>query len=295
MKINTLLAISMLFNGAMAVAATSIESSGTSSFGSPLTPASPTRSGWKLVWSDEFDVEGLPDPTKWGYDTDRNKQGWYNNELQYYAKDRLENASVQGGFLTITTRRESLTTAADYGGQLYTSARLTTRDKPSATWTYGFMEVRAKLPCSLGTWPAIWMLGTNGIWPDDGEIDIMEQKGTSADDKTKVAATVHTKAYNHANGTVGVAPVGVRTIADACTQFHNYQLTWTTDKVMVGVDDAEYFTYAKPEYAGYAKWPFDDSQYLILNIALGGFMGGEVPKNFVSDQMVVDYVRVYQK
>ena len=133
--------------------------------------------GWTLVWNDEFDVNGLPDASKWGYDTERNQLGWYNNEKQYYSANRLANASVQNGMLTITARKESLTGAADYGGQSYTSARLITRGK--ASWTYGFSEVRAKLPCSLGTWPAIWMLGTKGSWPDDGEIDIMEQRGTS--------------------------------------------------------------------------------------------------------------------
>ncbi len=115
-------------------------------------------SGFRLVWSDEFDVAGLPDSTKWSYDIERNAAGWYNNELQYYGNARLENSRVENGLLAITARREDLSTAGlpDWSGQRYSSARLITRDK--ATWRYGFIEVRAKLPCGLGTWPAIWML-----------------------------------------------------------------------------------------------------------------------------------------
>ena len=115
-------------------------------------------SGFQLVWADEFDVAGLPDPTKWSYDVDRNSAGWYNNELQYYGSARLENSRVENGMLVITARREDLSTAglSDWSGQDYSSARLVTRDK--ASWTYGFMEIRAKLPCGTGTWPAIWTL-----------------------------------------------------------------------------------------------------------------------------------------
>ncbi len=254
-----------------------------------------TRPGWTLVWSDEFDVDGLPDATKWDYDTDRNKDGWYNQELQYYARDRLENASVKGGFLTLTARRERLIQAPDYGGQFFTSARMVTRNKPDASWTYGFVEVRAKLPCSLGTWPAIWMLGTGGRWPDDGEIDILEQKGTSQADKSIVQAALHTGAYNHAGGTLGKGLEATRHASDACTQFHNYQLTWSADKIVIGVDNKDYLTYTRPSSATYAQWPFDKPQYLLLNVAMGGVLGGTVPDSFVSDSMVVDYVRVYRK
>lgn len=247
----------------------------------------------RLVWADEFNVDGLPDSSKWGYDTDRNLLGWYNNELQYYAAARVQNVNVQNGLLSISARKESLNTAADYGGQAYTSARLLTRG--IASWTYGFFEVRAKLPCTLGTWPAIWMLGTGGTWPDDGEIDLMEQRGGSAADKTVVLGTVHTRAYNYFNGTLGVGQGSSRTVNDACTNFHSYQLTWDGDKVAIGVDGVTYFTYTKPVPSASTTWPFDKPQYLILNLAMGGDLGGAVPANFVSDQMVVDYVRVYQR
>lgn len=249
--------------------------------------------GWTLVWNDEFDVAGLPDAAKWGFDIERNRLGWYNNEKQYYSANRPANASVQNGMLTITARKESLTGAADYGGQAYTSARLITRGK--ASWTYGFYEVRAKLPCSLGTWPAIWMLGAGGVWPEDGEIDIMEQKGFSAAEKTRVSGTIHTKAYNYFGGTLGVGQGASTTVADACTNFHNYQLTWSADKIVMAVDGVPYFEFVNPKDGNYDKWPFDQAQFMILNLAMGGDLGGAIPSNFVSDQMVVDYVRVFQR
>jgi beta-glucanase (GH16 family) len=259
-----------------------------------MIPAAATLAGFtRLVWSDEFNADGLPDSGKWGYDTERNQLGWYNNELQYYASNRLENATVQGGSLFITARKENLTTVQDYGGQGYTSARMITRGK--ANWTYGFFEVRAKLPCSLGTWPAIWMLGTGGAWPEDGEIDLMEQRGGSAADKTVVLGTIHTRAYNYFNGTLGVGQGSSRSVSDACINFHSYQLIWDESKVAIGVDGVTYFTYTKPTPSDATTWPFDNPQYLILNLAMGGDLGGAVPIGFVSDQMVVDYVRVYQK
>jgi beta-glucanase (GH16 family) len=260
----------------------------------PSTPTAATLAGFtRLVWFDEFSVDGLPDAGKWNYDTARNQAGWYNNELQYYASNRPESAQVLGGNLIITARKESLTTASDYGGQSYTSARMLTRGK--ASWTYGFFEVRAKLPCSLGTWPAIWMLGTGGVWPDDGEIDLMEQRGVSATDKTVVLGTIHTRAYNYLNGSLGVGQGSSRSASDACYNFHSYQLIWDSGKVAIGVDGVTYFTYPKPTLSVAATWPFDNPQYLILNLAMGGDLGGAVHANFVSDQMVVDYVRVYQR
>lgn len=262
--------------------------------GAPDT-VNPSPEPWAnrtLVWSDEFDGNGLPDDNKWIFDTERNSAGWYNNELQYYSANRTENASVEGGFLTITARKESLSNMDDWGGQAYSSARLITRTR--AAWTYGFMEVRAKLPCSLGTWPAIWLLGVGGRWPDDGEIDIVEQKGTSAVEKGRINGTIHTRAYNYLNGNLGVGQGSSTALTDACTTFHNYQLTWTTDKISIGVDGENYFEYTKPADATYETWPFDSPQFMILNVAVGGDLGGDIPPDFTSDAMVVDYVRVYQ-
>lgn len=249
-----------------------------------------TLAGWNLVWSDEFNIDGQPDASKWDYDTDRNRIGWFNGELQYYARDRAENAKVEGGSLIITARRESLTSARDYGGQNYTSARLVTRGK--ASWTYGVVEVRAKLPCGGGTWPAIWSLGTGGRWPEDGEIDIMEQTGAN---KGQVLGSIHTRAYNYYNSSLGVGQGSSRTVSDACKAFHKYQLTWDASALTIGVDGTNYFTYTKAAGAANDRWPFDNPQYLLLNLAVGGSLGGAVDSVSFPNRMEVDYVRVYQR
>ena len=245
-------------------------------------------SGWTLVWQDEFNTPGLPDSSKWAYDTEYNQRGWWNGELQYYSANRLENARVADGKLLITARQERLTSAPDYGNQNYTSARLMTRGK--ASWTYGRFEIRAKLPCTLGTWPAIWMLGTGGAWPADGEIDIMEQKGFSITDKQQVLGTVHTAANNGGNS------LGQTTrLPTACTDFNTYQMTWEADKVVVGVNGVDYFTYNNPRNGNRAHWPFDRNQYLLLNVAVGGNLGGPVANANLPAAMEVDYVRVYRR
>ena len=194
----------------------------------PPPGATGLPAGYRLVWSDEFDIDGLPNANHWVYDVERNRLGWYNNELQYYAAARFENTLVTGGRLKITARRESLSSAADWGGQRYTSARLITRGK--AQWTYGFFEIRAKLPCGRGTWPAIWTLGSGGVWPDDGEIDILEQVGSNP---SRVFGTVHTR-VSGGSGTGGAIQV-----PDACTAFHDYQLHWTRDEISIGMDGAQ--------------------------------------------------------
>jgi beta-glucanase (GH16 family) len=245
-------------------------------------PAGGLPAGYALVWSDEFDVDGLPNPAKWDYDTDRNSAGWYNNEKQYYARDRLENAQVSGGKLIITARKEQLKSAPDWGGQAYTSARLVTRGK--ASWTYGFIEVRAKLPCGRGTWPAIWMLGTKGTWPDDGEIDIMEQVGSKP---TRIFGTLHTQVSR------GPGTGGETQIADACSAFHNYQLTWTPNEILIGVDNVNYYRGIATK--SYSTWPFDFPQYLLLNIALGGDLGGTIDDAIFPVTLEIEHVRVYQK
>lgn len=247
--------------------------------------------GYRLAWTDEFDVAGLPNDGKWAYDVERNSAGWYNNELQYYANARAENSRVENGLLVITARREDLSTLGlpDWSGQRYSSARLVTRGK--AAWTYGFVEVRAKLPCGVGTWPAIWTLSSppESRWPDDGEIDIMEHVGFDAG---VVHGTVHTGAYNHTRGNHRSATTNV---ADACNEFHRYQAHWTASRITVGIDDRNYFQYSN-DGSGNAGWPFDSPQYLILNIAVGGDWGGRQGVNdaIFPVRMEVDYVRVYQ-
>ena len=141
----------------------------------------------------------MPDASKWGYDA--GGHGWGNKELQFYTKQRKENARVENGHLIIEARRE------DWEGRHYTSARLITKGK--GDWTYGRVEVSAKLPSGRGTWPAIWMLPTGweyGNWPSSGEIDIMEHVGFDAD---VVHASVHTKSYNHSINTHKTAKITV--------------------------------------------------------------------------------------
>jgi len=252
--------------------------------GPPPPPDAGVPAGWQLVWSDEFDADGLPDAAKWGYDTERNRAGWYNGELQYYAAARTENSRVEKGSLFITARKETLSSQPDFGGQAWTSARMLTRGK--AQWTYGFFEVRAKLPCGMGTWPAIWMLGVGGRWPQDGEIDIMEQRGWSAG---TVSGTAHTQSYNG-----GAGPSGSKKVTDTCDTFHKYQVKWTSDALTWGVDDVTFYTYRKSHNASRSEWPFDDPQYMLLNVAVGGVLGGAPDDTKFPARMEVDYVRVYQ-
>lgn len=238
---------------------------------------------YRLVWADEFAVNGLPDPAKWDHDTSRNRVGWHNRELQYYAGSRATNAVVRGGRLVITARRETPADAADWGGQRYTSARLLTRGR--AEWTYGFFEIRARMPCGQGTWPAIWTLGSGGRWPEDGELDIMEHLGH---DPKRVSSAVHVAAGHGGQATVGASPV-----ADACRRFHRYQMHWTAEGVAFGVDGFMHLRYPRLD-GGPRVWPFDAPQFLLLNIAIGGDLGGRVDDRIFPVRMEVDYVRVYQ-
>ena len=249
-------------------------------------PAPDALAGYHLAWADEFDSDGAPDPALWRYDTHANSTGWYNNELQYYAADRPENARVEDGHLIIEARRESLD-AADSGGQTFTSARIISR---RAT-TYGLYEIRARLPCARGTWPAIWMLPeTRGAWPASGEIDIMEHVGHRPG---VVHGTVHTGAYNHVAGTEKGGEVAV---PDACEAFHRYQLNWTAQATVFSIDDRPLYRFDNDGRGDAATWPFDKAFALILNIAVGGDWGGAegVDEAAFPQRMEVDYVRVYQ-
>jgi beta-glucanase (GH16 family) len=254
----------------------------------PGSPAAPTGAvEWRLVWSDEFDSPGLPDASTWTYDV--GGSGWGNNELQFYSEARRENARVEAGLLIIEARREPL------GGRAYSSARLKTR----AGWTYGRIEVRAKLPRGRGTWPAIWMLPQKGTyaqggWPDNGEIDIMEHVGF---DPEIVHASVHTRAYNHVDRTQRTAQTPVPGAQD---DFHLYAVEWTTERIRGFVDDREYFAFANERLsnsqADWRHWPFDRDFHILLNIAVGGNWGGQkgVDDSIWPQRMEIDYVRVLQ-
>ena len=251
-----------------------------------VKPGTGTTTGnYELVWSDEFDYNGLPDSKKWSYDTDGNANGWGNNEAQYYTSGQLKNSEVKDGYLYINAIKE------DVEGKKYTSARLITKSK--GDWLYGKVEVRAKLPEGRGMWPAIWMLSTDwtyGGWPASGEIDIMENVGY---DPYVIVASAHTQSYNHVQGTQKNATT---TVSDCYTQFHNYILEWESSEYRVYVDDKLYFTF-KNEGKGFPVWPFDKRFHLLLNVAVGGNWGGQkgIDDTIFPRSMVVDYVRVYQK
>jgi beta-glucanase (GH16 family) len=241
-------------------------------------------SDYVLVWADEFASDGLPDANKWANETGRNRQGWYNNEKQYYSGPRVENAQVHDGMLTITARREARSDQPDWGGQAYSSTRLATLGKKD--WTYGFFDIRAKLPCGKGTWPAIWMLGSQGEWPARGELDIMEWVGSRPE---RMFSTVHTTSGSGGNGKGADAPV-----TDACNTFHNYQMYWTAQQISFAVDGKVHFTYNNPG-TGTSAWPFDSPQFMILNVAIGGDLGGAVDDAIFPVKMDVEYVRIYQR
>jgi beta-glucanase (GH16 family) len=237
---------------------------------------------YQLVWSDEFNTGAIPDTTKWGYDVGGN--GWGNNELEYYTDARSQNARIENGNLVIEAIKES------YGGMNYTSARLLSKNK--AEWAYGKFEIRAKLPTGVGTWPAIWLLsGTDPlVWPDDGELDIMEEVGFNPN---VIYGTAHNKMYNGANG---LQKSGNILINNAQDSFHVYTLEWTTNQIIWSVDSIPYFTYTDPGY-GVAAWPYTNNFFMILNLAIGGNWGGQqgVDDSIFPQEMLVDYVRVYQK
>ena len=244
---------------------------------------------WQLVWADEFDYGGLPDPSKWGYDV--GGHGWGNKELQFYTARRKENARVENGRLIIEARREG------HEGRGYTSARLTTKGK--GDWTYGRFEVAARLPSGRGTWPAIWMLPSrksygDGGWPDNGEIDIMEHVGSDPD---VVHSSIHTRAYHHSVGTQKTARVNVGT---ARTGFNVYAVEWTPEEVRGYVNGQHYFTFRNERLtnpaADYRQWPFDKPFHLLLNVAVGGKWGGAkgVDESIWPQRMEIDYVRVYR-
>jgi len=253
------------------------------------------RHGWKLVWADEFDRDGAPDPAKWTYE-----EGFVRNrESQYYTRARLENARVEHGVLVIESRKERYPNPAYRAGSGdwrerefadYTSASITTEGK--AAWRYGRLEVRAKLPIGRGLWPAIWMLGTNRAevgWPRCGEIDIMENVGFDPD---VLHANIHTQAYNHVRRTgKGSSTVVEKPYAD----FHVYALEWFEDRLDFFVDGRKYFTFAN-ERTGSDAWPYDQPFYLIVNSAVGGDWGARkgIDDAVFPQRFEIDYVRVYQ-
>ena len=227
-----------------------------------------------LVWEDDFNTDGAPDNTKWTYDLGTGSNGWGNGESQSYTNDS-ENVIVEDGSLKITAIKE---------GANYTSARI--KSQGLYEFTYGRVEVRAKLPASQGTWPAIWMLGSNFTtvgWPQAGEIDIMEQTGG---DKTRVLGTCHW--FNTAGS--NNASYGENTIVEnSSSEFHLYTVEWTEGAIKIYVDDVQYY-----ELTNSVDLPFNADFFLILNVAMGGSLGGNIDPAFTEDTMEIDYVKVFQ-
>ncbi|TRW99756.1 glycoside hydrolase family 16 protein [Flavobacterium gawalongense] len=228
--------------------------------------------GSSLVWSDEFNVDGAPDSAKWGCDL--GSGGWGNNESQYYT-NRPENVIVQDGLLKIKTLKES------FSGSNYTSARILTKDKFS--FKYGRVEINAKLPAGGGTWPALWMLGSNissAGWPACGEIDIMEHVGNSLN---KVHGSLHSP------GRSGNTPdTSTVMVPDATTEFHIYAVDWSATSIKFYVDNQLFYTFTNT-----ASFPFNQDFFLIINCAMGGNFGGTINPGFTSSTFEIDYVRVY--
>jgi len=238
----------------------------------------------KLVWNDEFNGKGLPDSEKWGYE-----KGYIrNNEMQYYTVERTENVRQENGLLTITALNDS----AFIDGKIRPITSASIRTKNKGDWKYGRIEVRAKVPSSLGTWPAIWMMPTQqtyGGWPKSGEIDIMEFVGY---DPHTIYFNLHTEKYNHTKGTGRGTSVECK---NPDKEFHVYAVEWFEDHIDWYMDDKKVFTIQNDEPT-WEAWPIDHEFYLIINFAFGGEWGAQkgVDVSSLPQNYYIDYVRVFQ-
>jgi beta-glucanase (GH16 family) len=239
---------------------------------------------YQLVWSDEFDVDGKPDPQKWSYDVGGN--GWGNRELQYYTNG--DNVEIKDGKLIIEARQETI------GPNKFTSTRLVSRNK--GDWRYGKIEVVAKLPDVLGSWSAIWMLPTvsqYGGWPRSGEIDIMEYV---VQDLDIIHGTVHTAKFNHLEGTQqGFS----KQLSNVSETFNTFTIEWLPDQIRYYINGEYLYRFMPSLYLNCPtsqQWPFDIPFHLILNIAVGGNWGGArgVAEEGWPTTMEIDSIRVYQ-
>ena len=240
---------------------------------------------YTLVWNDEFNSPEI-DLSRWNFETWG--AGVFNNEDQAYSS-RSDNSYIEDGKLIIKALKEN------YNGADYSSARLTTQNK--GDWTYGRMEIRAKLPTGLGTWPAIWMMPTNSVyggWPNSGEIDIMEHIGC---DNGNVHGTIHCNEYNFINNTQQGGSIDniLANTGSNVDEFHTYSIEWNENSINWYVDNINYFTYNKSG-VDYTTWPFDQSFFIILNLAIGGDWGGICSFESTSFPQIleIEYVRVYQ-
>jgi beta-glucanase (GH16 family) len=228
-----------------------------------------------LVWSDEFDTDGAPDPANWAYDLGRGDNGWGNGESQTYT-DRAENIAVADGLLTITARREN------FSGANFTSSRIKTENK--FEFTFGRVDIRAKLPTGGGTWPALWMLGEDyatNTWPGCGEIDIMEHVGNQQD---RLFSSLHFPGNSGGN-----AATRSTEVPGISTEFHIFSAIWSPETIRFFVDGELYHTFTNN-----SNLPFDSDFFLIFNVAMGGNFGGDIANDFQESSMQLDWVRVYQ-
>ena len=245
-----------------------------SSSGTPI----PEPPGWSLVWHDEFDGTAI-DSANWTYDIGAG--GWGNGEAQYYTS-RPENARIEDGMLVIEAHQEK------YEDSYYTSARLKTQGLQS--FQYGRIEARIKVPSGDGVWPAFWMLGSSfdgTNWPDCGEVDIMEYVGREPD---LIMGTLHGPGYSGASG-MSQWNRQEYAIAD---DFHTFAIEWVPGQIDWYYDGEQYHTATPGDLSG-KQWAFDQPFFIILNLALGGTLGGAIGLDTVFPAYLqVDYVRVYQ-
>lgn len=238
-----------------------------------------------LVLEDEFDLNGAPNSALWTYDIGNGAEqgipGWGNNELQYYT-DRPENVKVENGMLHITAQRES------YMGANFTSARIKTQGLFENA--YGRYEARIQLPWGSGIWPAFWLLGNNCeqvVWPQCGEIDIMEYRGQ---EPIKVHGSVHGPGYSAGNA---ITKSYSLTNDRFDTGFHIFGIEWGPNFINFYVDDVLYNQITPDDVSG--DWVFDHPFYIILNVAVGGsFVGPPNNETQFPQTMLVDYIRVYE-
>ncbi len=253
-----------------------------------LTPYTLTQNTegdeWSLVWSDEFDTDGAPDPKVWAYDI--GDWGWGNYEEQYFTEGRLENARCENGRLIVEARKDR-----EDGG--WTSARLTTRGRMSLL--YGKIEFSALVTAGDGNWPAVWLLGDSYrdevSWPYCGEVDILETVGREIDDETGDGTahfSIHTRAYYFKQHNEIKATKQIKQLGGI---FHTYALEWTPEAMKIFFDGEHVYTYDKN--ANEREFPFNEPQNLILNMSMGGGMGWGIDSSLTAERMEVEYIRVY--
>lgn len=250
-------------------------------------PVDDTVQSGDLIWSDEFNTDGQPSSSNWTYDIGHGEGGWGNNEVQYYT-DESKNVRVENGNLIIDALKEN--------GE-WTSARIKTQGKQN--FRYVTVKVRAKLPQGSGTWPAIWMLGsdiTDAGWPACGEVDIMEHVGK---DPGMVHGSLHSpSSYGNTQNS------GSTEVTDFSEAFHVYEVEWTTNRITFKIDGTAFYSY-EPSVKNDQTWPYNDDFFIIMNIAMGGNWGSDaqyesggmkngIDPNLSQARMEIDYIRVYK-